>query len=60
MLDLISELFISADVQQINRAFQNLILNAINSIVESKVERGIIDINKVNKGDDEQERNQLC
>ena len=39
-----SEFFINADISQINRAFQNLILNAINSIEESKVEKGIIDI----------------
>ena len=39
-----SEFFINADISQINRAFQNLILNAINSIEESKVEKGIIDV----------------
>ena len=39
-----SEYFINADISQINRAFQNLILNAINSIEESKVKKGIIDI----------------
>ena len=39
-----TEFFINADISQINRAFQNLILNAINSIEESKEEKGIIDI----------------
>ncbi len=39
-----SEFFINADISQINRAFQNLILNAINSIEDSKVEKGIIDV----------------
>ena len=38
------EFLINADISQINRAFQNLILNAINSIEESKVEKGIIDV----------------
>ena len=39
-----SEYFINADISQINRAFQNLILNAINSIEESDEEKGIIDL----------------
>ena len=33
-----------ADISQINRALQNLILNAINSIDESLEEKGIIDL----------------
>ena len=38
------ELFINADISQINRAFQNLILNAINSIEDSKVNKGMIEL----------------
>ena len=40
-----SQNFIKADISQINRAFQNLILNAVNSIKDSLIEKGIIDIN---------------
>ena len=39
-----SEYFVNADVSQINRAFQNLILNAINSIEESNEEKGMINL----------------
>ena len=39
-----SEIFINADISQINRAFQNLILNAINSIEDSKVNKGMIEL----------------
>ena len=38
------EHYIIADISQINRALQNLILNAINSIDESHEEKGIIDL----------------
>jgi len=40
-----SQYYINADISQINRAFQNLIINAINSIEESSVEKGIIAFN---------------
>ena len=39
-----SEYFIKADISQINRVLQNLILNAINSIEESDEKKGIIDL----------------
>ena len=39
-----SEYFINADMSQISRAFQNLILNAINSVEDAKVEKGIIEV----------------
>ena len=39
-----SEYFIKADISQINRVLQNLILNSINSIEESDEKKGIIDL----------------